>query len=263
MSSQSSHEHRVSDGPVSDAHPVADASHSIPTAWTDEKSEQLQEAVDKIFGTGCDGLLGLEFSFTIADPLLTDCPLIGCSTGFTTLCGYEMPEIVGRNCKFLVDPVPPEMVDQAMRSRCRDFCIAAREGKTYRVPPEDRDPWLPEDRPAGELFCVQKNMRKNGELFNNMFYMKTFELGDFDEERLYIVALQSELPGGRADLAQFSRNLNQLDRNMSKVEKILAKEFIITGSMRRQDEGSDDSDEDLGKDDKDAIIKISSRVQGA
>mmetsp|Transcript_63229 Transcript_63229/g.116615 ORF Transcript_63229/g.116615 Transcript_63229/m.116615 type:complete len:276 (-) Transcript_63229:120-947(-) len=225
--------------------PVVNESGKFSAAeWTLEKSDQLQAAVDKIFGAGGDSLLGLNFSFTIADPQIDGCPLIGCSTGFTTLCGYEMPEIVGRNCRFLVDPVPAEEVDQAMRRRCRDFCLAAKEGKDYRVPPSELDPWLPEDRPANELFAVQKNARKDGTLFNNMFHMRTLGLGDFDEEGQYIIALQSELPGGRSDLALLADHLKQLDKNMAKVEKILAKEFIITGSMRRQDGDPEDSDEE-------------------
>lgn len=223
------------------------------TSWTIEKSDLLQSAVDRIFAPCGSSLLGLNFSFTIADPQLDGCPLIGCSTGFTTLCGYEMSEIVGRNCRFLVDPVPADQVDKPMRDRCREFCQAAKEGKDYKLAPCDLDPWIPADRPSNELFAVQMNARKNGELFNNMFYMKYLGIGDFDEERLYLVALQSELPGGRAELAQFGANLRELDKNMSKVEKVLAKEFILTGTMRRQDDDDDsDSDSDLDLQDKDA-----------
>jgi len=220
------------------------------TTWTQEQSDQLQNAVDRVFGALGSSLMGLSFSFTIADPELDGCPLIGCSTGFTTLCGYEMADIVGRNCRFLVDPVPKDQIDQCMRRRCQDFCLAAAEGRDYEVPSHERDPWLPVDRPSNELFAVQRNARKNGELFNNMFYMKYLGLGDFDDERQYLVALQSELPNGKADLAAFGTNLRQLDKNMAKVEKVLAQEFIITGSMRRQD---DDDDDDLHFANKDAI----------
>lgn len=233
------------------------------TDWTQEKSDQLQAAVDAVFGSGAAALLGLRFSFTMADPQMEGCPLIGCSTGFTQLCGYEMHEIVGRNCRFLVDPVPPEQVDQAMRRRCRDFCAAAKMGEEYRVPDNERDPWLPEDRPPNELFALQKNARKNGVLFNNMFYMRIFGLGDFDEERTYIVALQSELEGGRADLAQLALHLKQLDKNMSKVEQILAKDFIISGSMHRQDVDDICDGDDLGLEEVDAAERVPSCAKGA
>lgn len=235
------------------------------TKWTVEMSDQLQSAVDRIFGTGCESLLGLNFSFTIADPQLEGCPLIGCSTGFTTLCGYEMPEIVGRNCRFLVDPVPPDEVDQAMRRRCRDYCSAIKGGNEYKVPDDEADPWLPMDRPGNEFWAVQRNAHKNGTLFNNMFYMRSFGLGDFDDERQYIVALQSELRGGKADLARLCQHVKQLDKNMAMVEKILAQEFIISGPMRRQDlDLPDDDDDDSALRDKNSGTEIvSPRAEGA
>lgn len=210
------------------------------TCWTLEKSDRLQEAVDQIFGTGASSLLGLSFSLTVADPQLEGCPLIGCSSGFTELCGYEMSEIVGFNCRFLVDPVPADQVDQSIRCRCRDFCIAAKEGKTYTVPPHEIEDWLPTNRPPSEMIAVQKNARKDGTLFNSMFLMRIVSLGDFDEESHYIIALQSELPEGKADLPMLCQHLKQLDINMAKVEKILGQYFIVSGSMRRQDLDSDD-----------------------
>lgn len=234
-------------------------------SWTQQKSDLLQSAVDKIFGTGATSLLaGLDFSFTIADPQLEGCPLIGCSTGFTVLCGYAMAEIVGRNCRFLVDPVPDELVDQTMRVRCREFCVAARDDTEFRLPAHELDPWLPDDRPPNELFAMQKNARKDGSLFNNMFYMKKIGLGDFDEEKQYLVALQSDLPGGRSDLAQLGTNLRQLDKNMAQVEKILAQEFIISGPMRRQHLETDEESADCpDKDTSDAHRLIPARVIGA
>jgi len=94
---------------------------------------------------------------------------------------------------------------------------------------------------------MQMNARKDGTLFNSMFLMRSIGIGDFDDEKCYIIALQTELPGGTTDLAMLCQHLSQLDKNMAKVEKILARDFIISGSMRRQDtEGHDnDIDEDL------------------
>eukprot|EP00409_Alexandrium_fundyense_P000949 CAMPEP_0185904924 /NCGR_PEP_ID=MMETSP0196C-20130402/4200_1 /TAXON_ID=2932 /ORGANISM="Alexandrium fundyense, Strain CCMP1719" /LENGTH=48 /DNA_ID= /DNA_START= /DNA_END= /DNA_ORIENTATION= len=45
-----------------------------------------------------------------------------------------MKEIVGRNCRFLVDPVPPDLVDTVMRRRAKDFCLAVKAGQDYWVP---------------------------------------------------------------------------------------------------------------------------------
>ncbi|CAE7940564.1 PHOT1A, partial [Symbiodinium sp. KB8] len=87
--------------------------------WTQRKADELQAAVDKVFNPSGESLLGMTFSFTIADPRISGCPLIGCSSGFGTLCGYTMDEIVGRNCRFLVDPVPRDQIDWKMRRHAK------------------------------------------------------------------------------------------------------------------------------------------------
>mmetsp|Transcript_118061 Transcript_118061/g.345766 ORF Transcript_118061/g.345766 Transcript_118061/m.345766 type:complete len:228 (+) Transcript_118061:96-779(+) len=191
-----------SSSPVaSDLHDGALQESGAANSWTVDKAHQLQETVDRIFGTSGDSLLGLSFSFTIADPMLDGCPLVGCSSGFGTLCGYTMEEIVGRNCRFLVDPVPPALIDTAMRRHAKDFCLAVKAGQDYWVPKSQHESWMPSGRPGDELFCVQKNARKDGTLFNNMFYLKVLSMGGkLGEEQPFIVGLQSDLREGKSDL---------------------------------------------------------------
>jgi len=206
--------------------------------WTQEKADELQAAVDRVFNKGGDSLLGMTFSFTIADPRIEDCPLIGCSAGFGTLCGYTVKEIVGRNCRFLVDPVPKEEIDWTMRKQAKDFCKCVREGKDYRIPDAEREEWMPMGRAGDELFCFQRNARKDGSLFNNLFYMKVIELSiELGDEMPYIVGLQSELPSGKADLQQLAKNLKVLDHNMSQVISVLAGLFFVSTAMVRDDAG--------------------------
>merc|ERR1719491_945047 len=99
--------------------------------WSESSATRLQESVDRIFGESSQSLLGLDYSFTIADPYLPDCPLIGCSAGFTKLCGYEIDDIVGQNCRFLVDPVPKDMIDEKMRRHTKEFCKAVLAGDSW------------------------------------------------------------------------------------------------------------------------------------
>jgi len=201
--------------------------------WSQETAAKLQVAVDRIFGDASSSLLGLEFSFTIADPFLTDCPLIGCSIGFTKLCGYDLHDIVGHNCRFLVDPVPADRIDKTMRKNTKDFCQAIRD-ETPWVPPSDY-PYAPAGRPADELVSMQTNMRKDGTLFNNLFYMKVFDLSsELGEERPYIVALQSELKEGKDDLKAVANNLEQLDMKMETVKNELSSLYFMQCSMARQ-----------------------------
>jgi hypothetical protein len=214
--------------------------------WTEELGQKLQEQIDELFPkqeeeTGT-GLKQLEFSLTIADPILEGCPLVGCSSGFKTLCGYEMHEIVGRNCRFLVDPVPKERINSAVRAFSREFCKAVLEGKEYRVDPQRREPWMPRPRPHDDgLFCMQTNARKNGDLFENMFYLKKIEL----DNKPYIVGLQTEVDKGNAAAVDACHKAcSNLDDNMKSVERLLASRFWLTSAMRRQDSPDDALEQD-------------------
>jgi len=203
--------------------------------WTAGAASKLQESVDRIFAKAGAGLLGLEFSLTIADPFLDGCPLIGCSSGFTKLCGYEMSDIVGRNCRFLVDPVPPEQMDKNMRKHVKDFCEAVKLGKEYWRPEAERESWMPQGRPGDELVAMQRNARKDGTLFNNMFYMKVFRVkSEAGEEVPYILAIQSELKEGKADLVKVTKNLADLEAQMAIVNTDLSGLTVETGNKLQE-----------------------------
>eukprot|EP00747_Dinoflagellata_sp_TGD_P179612 gnl/TRDRNA2_/TRDRNA2_30677_c0_seq2.p1 gnl/TRDRNA2_/TRDRNA2_30677_c0~~gnl/TRDRNA2_/TRDRNA2_30677_c0_seq2.p1 ORF type:complete len:334 (-),score=56.21 gnl/TRDRNA2_/TRDRNA2_30677_c0_seq2:99-977(-) len=220
----------------------SDASAALSGGAEREKKfdnvDVLQAAVDQVFGRDGGSIAGLSFSLTIADPFLEGCPLIGCSTGFMTLCGYEMEEITGRNCRFLVDPVPPELVDNKARLRAREFCEAIKDGVTYRVPEEEQELWMPTGT-NGELFCVQMNARKDGSLFRNMFYLRVVRL----DGSPYILGLQAEMPSEEKRCSIIPEECQAacelLNTNMNKVEMVLAGTFWCDFPMRRQAHGSD------------------------
>jgi len=206
-----------------------------PISWTRKGTTKLQEAVNHIFGSTIRSILDLEFSVTIADPGLVDCPLVGCSEGFTTLTGHKMEDIVGRNCRFLVDPVPPERIDRDMRRLARDFCQAVASGREFKTPEDQLQPWMPKDRPHDEVLLMQTNSHKDGTLFQNLFYMKKFSISyGMEEEKSYIVGLQSELPNGLEDLKTVAENLDRLDANLTRVTLILASWSCTRVSMARQ-----------------------------
>jgi len=193
----------------------------------------LQEAVDRVFNADSQSLLGLDFSLTIADPSLPACPLIGCSTGFTKLTGYELDDIVGQNCRFLVDAVPADLIDQTTRKHTKEFCQAVRDGKMW-TPPSDY-PYAPTNRPLDELMSMQTNRRKDGTLFNNLLYMKVFDLSsELGDEQPYIVALQSELKEGKEDLSALANNIEKLHARMDQVTQKLASMFFMQCSISRQ-----------------------------
>jgi len=230
--------------------------------WSQEQGEQLQQAIDRIFGKGGEQLKWLRMSLTLADPALPECPLIGCSTGFGTLCGYTMNEIVGRNCRFLVDPVPPHMINKGVRDVARNFTNAVRAGKNYQMPPDMLQPWMPPMTQDQGVFCAQMNAKKDGSLFENMFYLVKIDL----DERPYIVGLQTGLPAGTLTMKsgdggvlpnEEDANALQacyqacrvLDANMGEVERSLAAFFWLSAPMRRQEVLDDDGFvDDPGKD---------------
>jgi hypothetical protein len=202
--------------------------------WTTEQAERLQAQIDELFGDGQAELLGLDYSFSIADPLVEGCPMVGCSSGFTELVGYELEDIIGRNCRFLAESVPKEQCKESNRKHARDFCAAVARGQDYCIPKEEQEAWMPQEQPGDAILCFQRTARKTGELFWNMFYLKSFQLGtNLDELHPYIIALQSELPNGSCTAAELAKNLHLLETRMTQVTRTLAKLFFVETKMRR------------------------------
>jgi PAS domain S-box-containing protein len=54
-------------------------------------------------------------SFIITDPYLPDNPIIFASKGFLDLCGYQLEEVLGRNCRFLQGPGTDRAQVEVMR----------------------------------------------------------------------------------------------------------------------------------------------------
>jgi len=213
-----------------------ESSHG-PLNWNTRCSIELQRVVDMFF---IEEFQELGFSVTVADPSQPDCPLVACSTGFTELTGYSIQEIVGRNCRFLLNGVPPNLIDDETRMKCRAFCLSSKEGEEYtgsteQLPVGLLKPWV--ELPKGEMICVQTNARKSGELFRNMFYLKQVEL----DEASFILGLQAGLPE-EFDLDVSLNDLEKrcqlafarLDENMTAIEQVLAQQFWYSAPMRRQ-----------------------------
>jgi len=213
-----------------------ESSHG-PLHWNTRCSSELQAVVDSFC---MDELYTLGFSVTVADPSQPDCPLVACSTGFTELTGYSVQEIVGRNCRFLLNGVPSSLIDEGTRMKCRGFCMTSKNGEEYlgeteQLPEGLMKPWV--ELPKGELICVQTNARKSGELFRNMFYLKQVEL----DENSFILGLQAGLPEDTDEeelMMDLEKKCQQafgrLEENMSRIEQVLAQQFWYSAPMRRQ-----------------------------
>eukprot|EP00440_Ansanella_granifera_P074365 gb/GFBE01080700.1/.p1 GENE.gb/GFBE01080700.1/~~gb/GFBE01080700.1/.p1 ORF type:complete len:230 (+),score=44.30 gb/GFBE01080700.1/:1-690(+) len=222
----------------------------MDTTWSEDKAELLQEGIDRIFKEEGEAseLATLQFSFTMSDPGLDDCPMVGCSSGFVKMTGYQIEEIVGRNCRFLVDPVPHDFVDQNVRRITREYCTSVMMNEPYQVPMSMREPWMPEVHSESGIFCIQTNARKSGELFKNLFHLQKVEL----DERPYIVGLQTELPAELWDsdadeeemIASCRSACQTVNTNMVAAEKVMARMFWYSCPMRRQEFACPGDDDD-------------------
>lgn len=211
--------------------------------WNTCLSEELQQVVDSF---KMEELYGLEFSVTIADPTQADCPLVGCSMGFTHLTGYRVDEIVGRNCRFLLNGVPLDLIRDETRINCRSFCESVGRGGQYDGCHQVLPPGVSKDEvcsgphavSTGELICVQTNAMKSGQLFRNMFLLKQVELDDAP----YIIGLQAAFPEDMDDdegavqemLTKCQDAFSILNGNMACMEQVLTSQFWYSAPMRRQ-----------------------------
>jgi len=156
-----------------------------------------------------------EISITIADPSVHDTPLIGISPGFTQLTGYSAKEILGRNCRFLIDSVPdhhrtlPSERDKArvFSQTCRAVALRQQQGGDPEPGPEN-------------CCCIQLNRRKDDSFFWNMFLMHFCRI----DGKPYMVALQHKLSdvevwgGDEALTAQAAELRRRLELALSRLE---------------------------------------------
>jgi len=130
----------------------------------------LQQSMDQL----STDIFGFPFSLSIAIPSVTDTPLIGISEGFTKLTGYSRKEIVGRNCRFLLEGVPQEDINMETRQAARRYCRMAHLRNLTSM---------------AHTVLVQRNRRKNGELFWNFFMLAVVPSSD----TTFVVGLQLDL----------------------------------------------------------------------
>jgi hypothetical protein len=131
----------------------------------------LAEAIDNLNAT----TFNLPFSVSIAFPSIQDTPLIGISHGFLELSGYSREEIVGQNCRLLLKGVPEKEINKDVRQAARRYCKAAHLRNLTSMT---------------HSLLLQRNARKNGELFWNLFMMAVLP---GPSKRNYIVGLQLDL----------------------------------------------------------------------
>lgn len=120
-------------------------------------------------------------SFCVVDPKRFDAPVIYCSPSFCSLTGYDEPEIIGRNCRFLQSPPSAGPLERGSRRLLTDQTQVSFLAKSI----------------AAGLECQLSltNYRKDGTPFNNLITVIPLheEVGNPDSEIVYYVGFQVDL----------------------------------------------------------------------
>lgn len=198
------------------------------------RRSELQQVIDIVNGKE---VKNIKPALTISDPTQADCPIVACSAGVWDLSGFCTQEVVGRNHRFMEHHVPASMINQEAKRQTDKFCRVAQNGTLYT----DCSGVFPSGvslcgaLPVGELVCVQTNLTKMGELFQNMSYMKQTWLDDAP----YIVTLQATIRETNAGAgspeqvrAECDAVWNQLGGQMTLIEQVLSTRFDLRYSVR-------------------------------
>jgi len=77
--------------------------------------------LDKNTALNLLGLESIDHSVVISDPAIKDCPMVYVSDEFTNQTGYDVKEVLGKNCRFLqgpeTDPNDVDHIRQAIKMR--------------------------------------------------------------------------------------------------------------------------------------------------
>jgi PAS domain S-box-containing protein len=122
-----------------------------------KEAEIIPKMLTTIFDACVNGV-------TLADPDLDDSPIIYANRPFMRITGYELDEIIGRNCRFL----QADDRDQEGRLRLRE-AIRNRE----------------------QIEVTLRNYRKDGALFHNK--LNITPLFDADGRLLYFLGVQYDV----------------------------------------------------------------------
>jgi len=219
-------------------------------------NDKLQQVVDRV---SRKELIDLDFPLVLADPSAQHCPLVLCSAGFSALTGYQWEETLGRNLRSLLGGVPHDRVNRKASLEMERLCAAAADGKYYSdgvtrglAMFRDREVaretqsipvGLEDVLPEGELAYVHTIAAKSGRLIRCMFHFKQVELDD----DMFMLCLQMKVPDPDDNPEEHDRyeaveNAEQrcrlafgrLAQNMDVAMQVLAAQFWLSASMRRQ-----------------------------
>lgn len=143
-------------------------------------STDPQEIADRVARSyrevGCS-LDGEMEAALLVDPLCSDCPMVGISSGFERLTGFSRDQLLGQNCRFMLHGVPKVAVSRSVRKNMRDFCRMCRLAGLMQI---------------AEVMSLQPNARWDGSHFMNLFVVGLCTVGTHP----YILGVQISVGEG-------------------------------------------------------------------
>ncbi|KAJ0987145.1 hypothetical protein J5N97_005501 [Dioscorea zingiberensis] len=91
---------------------------------SDESSPSMETSLPRVSQELKDALASLQQTFVVSDATKPDCPIVYASAGFSSMTGYSVKEVIGRNCRFLQGPDTDQMEVAKIRE-------AVKTGKSY------------------------------------------------------------------------------------------------------------------------------------
>jgi len=120
---------------------------------------------------------GLQECVLLADPLLAECPIVSCSSAACQMTGYSKKQLIGQNCRILLQGVPTTAVSKSARKNITDYCSSCLiEGLST----------------ISEIATLQPNARADGSHFVNFFVLSLIKV----RHRIFIIGVQMEVGQG-------------------------------------------------------------------
>mmetsp|Transcript_128674 Transcript_128674/g.250753 ORF Transcript_128674/g.250753 Transcript_128674/m.250753 type:complete len:785 (+) Transcript_128674:114-2468(+) len=116
-------------------------------------------------------------SALFVDALCHDCPIVAVSQGFYSLTGYSQEDMLGRNCRRMLDGVPPMAISVSARKNIKNFMEICQVIGLSSI---------------SEVFAVQPNTRCDGTHFVNMFMLGLCKI----RHRNFVLGVQTQLGEG-------------------------------------------------------------------
>lgn len=115
----------------------------------------------------------------LVDTLGRDCPVVGTSPGVERLTGFSAEDLLGFNCRVMLNGVPDYAISRSARKNLADYCRTCRS---------------PDISHIAECTALQANARKDGSVFQNHLTLGRCVL----RQRPYILGVLSAVGEGVA-----------------------------------------------------------------